>query len=94
MYTSTVHSAPSEDGVPSVALGDFGEVGWAMHVVAGEQFLTIEDVARRLAISRRTVRRWVTQGKLAGPVRFSARCHRWRASDLQRWLEERSVTGY
>ncbi|MHB1421773.1 MAG: helix-turn-helix transcriptional regulator [Gemmataceae bacterium] len=50
--------------------------------------LTVHDVARRLSISERTVWRWTALGLLPPPVHPHARSTRWRAADLERYLEE------
>jgi predicted DNA-binding transcriptional regulator AlpA len=49
--------------------------------------LTVRDVARRLSISERTVWRWTALGILPAPVHLHARSTRWRAADLERYLE-------
>jgi excisionase family DNA binding protein len=48
--------------------------------------LRVEQVARRLAVGRRTVWRWLSQGKLPPPVRLSRACVRWRAEDIEAHL--------
>ena len=53
-----------------------------------KELLTVREVARRLSVSERTVRRWVTAGRLPAPLRFSATCLRWRARDIDRYLEQ------
>jgi predicted DNA-binding transcriptional regulator AlpA len=50
--------------------------------------LTVRDVARRLSISERTVWRWTALGLLPPPVHPHARSTRWRAADIERYLEE------
>ncbi len=49
--------------------------------------LTVRDVARRLSISERTVWRWTALGLLPPPVHPHARSTRWRAADMERYLE-------
>jgi predicted DNA-binding transcriptional regulator AlpA len=53
--------------------------------------LTVRDVARRLSISERTVWRWTALGLLPTPVHPHARSTRWRAADIERYLEELST---
>lgn len=53
--------------------------------------LTVRDVARRLSISERTVWRWTALGILPPPVHPHARSTRWRAADIERYLEELSA---
>jgi excisionase family DNA binding protein len=52
-----------------------------------EHLLTIEEFADLLRVSKRTVGRWVAQGRLPAPVRYSKTCVRWKASDVQAYLE-------
>jgi predicted DNA-binding transcriptional regulator AlpA len=53
--------------------------------------LTVRDVARRLSISERTVWRWTALRLLPQPVHPHARSTRWRAADIERYLEELSA---
>jgi predicted DNA-binding transcriptional regulator AlpA len=53
--------------------------------------LTARDVARRLSISERSVWRWTALGLLPAPVHPHARSTRWRAADIERYLEELSA---
>ena len=55
---------------------------------APDSLMTTKDVARRLALSVRTVWRFVRQGVLPQPVRFNRKNVRLRASDVQRWLSQ------
>lgn len=58
-------------------------------LAAEERFLSLEDVAERLQVSDRTVRRWVKDGKLAAYK--PGREWRIRPSDLENFLESRKV---
>jgi excisionase family DNA binding protein len=58
-------------------------------MLAAERFLSLEDVAERLQVSDRTVRRWVKDGKLAAYK--PGREWRIRPSDLEEFLESRKV---
>jgi excisionase family DNA binding protein len=55
--------------------------------VVGEHLLTVQEVGRLLRVSKRTVWRWVAQGRLPAPVRYSKTCVRWKASVMQAHLE-------
>ena len=46
----------------------------------------VEQVADRLAVARRTVWRWLAQGKLPPPLRLSKTCVRWRPEDIEAHL--------
>lgn len=41
------------------------------------------QIAARYSVSRPTIWRWVTEGKLPHPIRLSPGCTRWRLSDLE-----------
>jgi len=49
--------------------------------------LKLEDVASMLNVSTRTVRRLAVRGILH-PLAISARCLRFRRSDVERYIEE------
>jgi len=55
------------------------------------QMLTVEQVARRLATTEETIRRWLRSGRLRG-VRLGATRAGWRVSevDLAAFLHERA----
>ncbi len=48
--------------------------------------LTIEQVAKRLGVARRSVWRWVEQGRLPAPLKLSGQCRRWRSEQLEEYL--------
>jgi excisionase family DNA binding protein len=58
-------------------------------LAAEDRFLSLEDVAERLQVSDRTVRRWVKDGKL--DAYKPGREWRIRPSDLEDFLESRKV---
>jgi prophage regulatory protein len=51
-----------------------------------DELLTVNDLIALLKISRRSVWRWVAEGRLPQPVRYSATCVRWKASVIETWL--------
>lgn len=53
-----------------------------------QQFLTRTDVAALLRISERTVDRYVRQGLLPIPTRFSRKAVRWHRLSLLSWLQQ------
>jgi excisionase family DNA binding protein len=59
--------------------------------MASPDLLTVRDVARRLSISERTVWRWTALGLLPAPVHPHTRSTRWRAADIERYLESLSA---
>jgi len=50
-----------------------------------------EEVANRLGISAETLAQWRSQERGIPYVKISRNCIRYRASDLEVWLEERTV---
>jgi predicted DNA-binding transcriptional regulator AlpA len=52
-----------------------------------ERLWSVKEVAEILSLSPRSVWRYVALGKLPPPIRLGARSVRWRASDLQRYLD-------
>lgn len=53
-----------------------------------EDLMNLEDLAIKLKISKRTIRRLNDAGKFPLPLRIG-RSMRWRSSDIQSWLDER-----
>ena len=62
-------------------------------MVEDERYMTVETVARRLAISEETIRRWLRSGRLRG-IRLGERRAGWRISerDLDDFIRERITT--
>jgi excisionase family DNA binding protein len=55
--------------------------------LVNDQRLTVQEVAHLLRISVRSVWRWVRQGRLPAPVRFTRACVRWPVGELLRSLD-------
>ncbi|GAB6167486.1 hypothetical protein JCM19992_34860 [Thermostilla marina] len=53
--------------------------------------LTVKDVATALAVSPRTVWRWVSAGRLPQPIRLAPRTVRWRRQDIEAALHGKEV---
>jgi excisionase family DNA binding protein len=51
--------------------------------------LTARKVAKRLDVSVETVLRWHRAGRLPAGYRLASGVLRWRADELEAWLEER-----
>jgi prophage regulatory protein len=56
-----------------------------------EEMLTVRQLASLLKVSRRTIWRWLAQGRLPTPVRYSRTCVRWKASTVRRYLDRLDV---
>ncbi len=57
-----------------------------------ERPLTVNDVAKILCVTKRTIWRYVDQGKLPKPVHINCRVVRWRASDIRNIIAELKTT--
>ena len=57
-----------------------------------EKLLKIGELAERLGISKLTAYHWLGQGRLPC-IRFSARCVRFRESQVERMLDQLSQKG-
>jgi excisionase family DNA binding protein len=55
-----------------------------------DDLLTVQEVAGITGLSVGTLRHWVSQGRIPF-VRFSARCVRFRRSDIETWIAEKVV---
>ncbi len=54
-----------------------------------EMLLTVKDVADCLSIGVRTVWRWAADNKIPRPIRLARHTVRWKASELQAFLDNR-----
>jgi prophage regulatory protein len=54
--------------------------------VSGERLLRLPEVVRTIGVSRATIYRYVDSGRLPPPVKLSARCIAWRASEITAWM--------
>jgi excisionase family DNA binding protein len=50
--------------------------------------LTVREVAQRLALGTRTVWKWSRSGQLPAPIRLGNRTVRWRAAEIDRFVQE------
>ena len=57
-----------------------------------EELLTVVELAERLKLNPTTVYRWVSAGRLTC-VRFSARCLRFRQSEVETLLNKMTYRG-
>lgn len=54
-----------------------------------EKLLTSEELAKILDVRVTTVRNLAAQGKIPSPLRIGRRALRWRASDIEAFLQGR-----
>jgi len=52
-----------------------------------DMLLTVKDVAELLSVNSRTAWRWVKLGKIPRPLKLSRRAVRWRASEMQSYID-------
>jgi predicted DNA-binding transcriptional regulator AlpA len=52
-----------------------------------ETLCSIEEIAQACYVSTQTVRNWVERGIMPQPIRIGRRCLRWRASEIEAWLQ-------
>jgi prophage regulatory protein len=55
--------------------------------LAGARLLRIADVCHLVGLSASQVYQLMVEGAFPQPLRLSSRCSRWRARDVQAWLE-------
>lgn len=53
-----------------------------------EATLTMEDLVTIYHVSKRTIWRWVREGRLPRPLAVTRRIRRWRASEIQQHLND------
>ena len=51
------------------------------------------DLLRTLAISDKTLRRWIRQRQFPAPLELSGSCRRWAKGSVLRWLKEMAANG-
>jgi prophage regulatory protein len=56
-----------------------------------DNLLAIDEVVRRIAVSRVTIHRWCRDKIFPPPVQLGPRRIAWRESDLVAWLASRST---
>lgn len=66
------------------------KVRWVQPLEAANNpaaLLKMETVETLTGISRKTLYRWLTDGRFVQPVRLGSRCLRWRAGEVQAWMK-------
>lgn len=59
--------------------------------VSGHALLILEAVLARVGLGRSTLYAMVKAGTFPAPIKLSPRCVRWRASDVEAWLDAHSA---
>jgi excisionase family DNA binding protein len=57
----------------------------------GKDLLTAQEVAHRLSIGVRTLWRLAAKGELPRPVRYSRKLVRWKAADIDSYIQSLSA---
>jgi predicted DNA-binding transcriptional regulator AlpA len=55
---------------------------------AGERLIDRAEFQQLLGFSRSCFARWLAMGRLPEPIRLSRTCHRWRWSEVQKWVAD------
>jgi excisionase family DNA binding protein len=59
----------------------------SVETLTAERLMKVDEVAELLRVSKRTVWRWVSLGRLPAPVRHSKTCVRWKTSAIRSYLD-------
>lgn len=59
-----------------------------------DALLRIKAVEELIGMSRATIYRMVQSGRFCRPIRLNARCVRWRAGDVQAWLQSQAEAAH
>ncbi|PWW08876.1 MULTISPECIES: AlpA family transcriptional regulator [Pseudidiomarina] len=51
------------------------------------QYLTLANIKEQFQISKSTVYRWIEERNFPRPTKFSTKAARWRACDIEEWIE-------
>ncbi len=65
-----------------------GKTAMEPQPLAGEETLTMDDVARVLRVTRRTVQRRIATGEIPQPMRHGGRLLRWPSKLFRAWLDD------
>lgn len=52
--------------------------------------MSIREIAARLGVSERTIRRWSRTGRFPRPVRLGPKLLRWDRAAFRRWCKEQN----
>lgn len=53
-----------------------------------DAYLSDAQLAQRYHVSRATIWRWSSEGRIPKPVKLTPGCTRWRHSDMSKWEQE------
>ncbi len=57
-------------------------------VLDRSRLLNIREVESFIGVGETTIKTWVRDGRLPAPLKLSPKCLRWRAGDLEAWVEQ------
>ena len=60
-------------------------------IVFDSPYQTRQQVEKLIQVSRPTLYRWMKEGNFPKSVRLGANMVRWKASDINAWLEEKEA---
>jgi len=54
----------------------------------GKEYLTLEQVAEKIQVKERTIKRWIKKGIFPKGRKISRQCVRWSEEFVEEWLDE------
>lgn len=52
-----------------------------------DRLLTVRDVMQAVGFGKTWIYQQIDAGRFPAPIKFSAKCVRWRESDLEQWMD-------
>lgn len=62
-----------------------------MIVELDSPYQTRQELEKLFKVSTATIYRWIKAGRFPKPVQLGANLVRWKASDIEAWMEEREA---
>ena len=53
------------------------------------QFYRVNDLTKILSVSRASIYNWLNKGTFPKPIKISDSVNVWRASDIQKWINDK-----
>ena len=61
-----------------------------MAITSGE-LLSVKDIIKRFKICKQTIYNWIATGRMPQPTRLSKRVVRWRAEQIEKWIDSEEL---